>query len=107
MSRELSADLQLTDDDGSTADFHVRGRVEFAADGRDVLRILPGGHVDLSEVSNGVTRGLEVRPGQDGGLEHRYTVNGRPRSYDREARDWVAATLPRFVCILDKDNCRP
>ncbi len=106
MSGDLSAELQLTYD-GGTADFQAKGRVEFAADGRDVLRILPGGHVHLSETSNGITRHLTVRPGQDGRLERTYQVDGRRREYDREAREWVAATLPRFVCTLDKDNCRP
>lgn len=66
---------------------------EFDAARTGVLRVDPGGFVNLAEDDDGVRRELSVRRGADGKPAYEYRENGARKPYDASARQWTARAL--------------
>src|SRR5207244_8968979 len=58
----------------------------------DVKSVAPGGSISIEERRGWTTRKYEVSSS-----ERRYLVNGRSHEIDREARAWLAETLPQVI----------
>jgi hypothetical protein len=85
------------DENGNSLELTVRGDVEFNDDYTEVKRIAGGGSLEIRETRGGVRRKLEIEPGQGGELIVSYSVDGRNRPYDAEAKSWFAKVLDEAV----------
>ena len=84
---------------GSTLRLEAQGALIDATAGR-VVRLLPGGHVRVTELAGEKTRAVEISPSPDAaaGLPvYRYTVGGRAAAFDAAAERWLAETIRNAV----------
>src|SRR5882724_3635822 len=77
----------------SSTDLEIRGTVEFADNDSDVKTLSGDGYFRLEQSSNGPSRVYIVRPGSNG-LERLYTVDGKSKALDTEAKAWLARVMP-------------
>jgi beta-lactamase regulating signal transducer with metallopeptidase domain len=68
------------------------GNFTLRSDLSDVATLDRDGLVSVEERDGSTTRRMEIRQ-SDGGLEHRFFINGRSAPYTPEARAWLASTL--------------
>ncbi|HEX8274177.1 MAG TPA: M56 family metallopeptidase [Longimicrobiaceae bacterium] len=71
------------------------GRVRYTADSADVAEIAPGGRFVVELYDRGGRRRAELTPAE-GGLRRAFTVDGRARPWDAEARRWLAGALAEY-----------
>lgn len=72
------------------------GELTFAADESDVATLSAGGTFTLTEKVAGVEHTYKVKADAGGGLERAFTRDGEALAMDAEARQWLAAALPRM-----------
>jgi hypothetical protein len=77
---------------------HVRasGSIEFTEDLTDVKSLADGGYLTLSHTIEGVAHRVEIRS-SNGKITRTYSIDGRTRPWDDEARRWLASELPKLV----------
>jgi hypothetical protein len=83
--------------DRCSIDFRLEGKVTFNDDFTDVASMERGARLRADVFDDGTRRRLEIEPGRDG-LVRTWSVDGRDRPYDAEARAWLAA----FLIELDR-----
>ncbi|HEX2095446.1 MAG TPA: transglycosylase SLT domain-containing protein, partial [Longimicrobiaceae bacterium] len=92
-----NTDHQEVHDDRTTRTVRIEARnVVPTPDDRDVAGFLSGGSLWVEESAGGVSRSLRITPGDDGGLQRTYRVNGEAHAYDATARAWLASILKEF-----------
>ncbi len=103
-------------DGGRQARLQITGTVTFTDDETDIATLGSGARLLIEERRGGTTRRLEVKPGGDSGRTYTWTVDGKERPYDAEARAWLARMIPdiyrvsginaetRVERILDRDG---
>ena len=84
-------------DNGVTLVVRVEGEVAFAEDYSDVMSISDDGYFMAQDERGGMRRKLRVEQDADNHLRRSYTVNGRAREFDAEARAWLSSLLLRAV----------
>ncbi|HJU90026.1 MAG TPA: M56 family metallopeptidase [Gemmatimonadaceae bacterium] len=80
-------------ENGRCLEVTSEGRVTFADDEHDVVAVSNGGHFSVMESFSGTTRKLMIRPGANGQLDRRYTVNGAAKEFDAEGRAWFSRMI--------------
>jgi hypothetical protein len=85
------------EENGNSLELTVRGEVEFNDDYTEVKRVGNGGSLEIRETRGGTRKRLEIEAGKDGGLIVSYSVDGRSRPYDAEAKAWFAKVLDEAV----------
>lgn len=85
-------------DGALTLELKSRGTVEFTDDDADVKTVSEGGYLSVKEKRGAATvRQVEIVPAPGGGLSRKYSVGGRPREFDGEARAWLGSVLPKAM----------
>ncbi len=69
-------------------DVRVDGKLRYNSDYTRIVGLSNGGFMRIDETDHGVTRHLEARPSGDG-LSYDWSVNGKSRPFDAEARAWL------------------
>jgi len=82
--------------DGQQIEFKAKD-VEVAGDATDIESIGPHGYLFIAEERRGLQRTLRIEPNSDGQLKRSYSIQGMERTFDAEARDWLARNLLDFV----------
>ncbi|HEX2188985.1 MAG TPA: M56 family metallopeptidase [Longimicrobiaceae bacterium] len=81
------------------------GRVESTGeveiDGADVVRLEPGGRFSIELYDRGDRRSAEVLSAAGGGVRRTFTVNGRTREWDENARRWMAGALAEYLQAIE------
>jgi len=75
----------------------------FNDDYTDVESVAPGGYFRLREERGGISRRLEISPGEDGQLKRVYTLGGEVRLFDDAGRAWLAKLLSETVASSGYD----
>lgn len=75
----------------------VVGDLEFADDEADVKSLSKDGRLLIKERHNGNVRTLEIVRGADGQTRRSYFVQGQARTFDQEARAWLARIMPELI----------
>lgn len=78
----------------------LRGEVELSADERSVLRLTPGGRLQVEQSLPGQPERMVIVTApraESGALEYVYLVSGRVRSWDDDGRSWLARLLPEIA----------
>ena len=83
-------------DDDKRLEVTIRGHVEFADDYSDIKSISDGGWIKVIDESGGMSRKFEATA-TAAGLQRAYWVNGQSRTFDQEARTWLAKILDDTV----------
>lgn len=71
--------------------------VVLSDDVKTIKAIRDNGSLSISEKRGGVTRELRVAPEAGGNLSYAYSVQGRQREFDGEARAWLSRILLEFT----------
>ncbi|MFC1475486.1 M56 family metallopeptidase [Candidatus Zixiibacteriota bacterium] len=71
----------------------IQGRVKLSRDGRTIKSISKGGWLAVKEQHDTIWREVDVRPGDGDELVYAYYVDGTPREFDKNAREWFAGVL--------------
>jgi beta-lactamase regulating signal transducer with metallopeptidase domain len=74
-------------------ELRAEGKFTFRADLTDLESLASNGWFRVEEREGRSTRRIEIRPGNNGTLEHQYWINGDRAAYDAVARAWLASTL--------------
>jgi hypothetical protein len=82
------------------------GRVRYTADRADVAGIAPGGRLVIELYDRGGRRRAELVPAE-GGLRRVFTVDGRARPWDDEARRWLAGALAEYFQAMTPPPAPP
>lgn len=85
--------VHRSSEDSTERSITLRNNVDFNDDYTDVTDMSVGGYFAVKTVEGGVTRELEITRGANGELQRRYAVEGAVRTYDDEARSWLARVL--------------
>ena len=80
--------------DDCLLDIDARGEIEFNEAETDVLVLSPSGYIEIEERAGRSRRRLEIRAVSGGEPDRRWFVDGDERSYDGDAREWLAGILP-------------
>ena len=72
----------------------IHGRIAYADDETDVLRMPESTIASFRERSTTTDRELHLTPAGDGSFTRAYSVNGATRAFDDDARTWFASFLP-------------
>jgi uncharacterized protein YeeX (DUF496 family) len=89
-------------DAGTEITLAVRN-ARFNDDYTDLESVAPGGYFRLWEERGGISRRLEITPGEDGQLKRIYTLRGEVRPFDDAARAWLANLLSETVASSGYD----
>ncbi len=84
-------------DNGIRTKIHIKGKVEFSDDYRDIVRISEGGWFTILDERGGSTRRFEARSQADGTLKQSYSIAGVARSLDADGRAWLSRLLLETV----------
>jgi beta-lactamase regulating signal transducer with metallopeptidase domain len=76
-----------------------RGGVSYNSDRTDVAGVARGGRFMIELYDAGDRRRAEILPAA-GGVRRVFTVNGRAREWDAEARRWMAAALAEYFAAM-------
>lgn len=91
-----------TTDDGTELNVTVRNDVRFNDDYTDIVAVGDDSYFQAREKRGSTTRLLKIVAGADGQPVKSYSVNGEPRAFDAEARQWLAKMLTEaFTAGLD------
>jgi beta-lactamase regulating signal transducer with metallopeptidase domain len=85
--------INVQDDDGRSISVKIEGKLSLSPDREDVVSISKGGRFEVLEERDGVERKLTVVRSADGMPEYTYEVDGKERSFDGEAREWLSEVL--------------
>lgn len=91
--KSTSTEITVKDDNGRHTSLKIEGNVIFSKDRNDVHSISEGGFFEISEERDGVERFLRITPSDRGELEYDYEVDGKERSFDDQAREWLSEIL--------------
>lgn len=75
----------------------VVGKVSYTDAEDDIASMSETAHAYFRERTRTTDRGLVVRRGDDGRVEHTYRVDGAPAPYDDAARRWFGTVLPSIL----------
>ncbi|UCG87372.1 MAG: M56 family metallopeptidase, partial [Gemmatimonadota bacterium] len=70
------------------------GEIEFNEAETDVVYLSSDGLFEIEEWEGRTRRRLEIEAGRNGGLRHRWFVDGDEQPYDSAAQEWFADLLP-------------
>src|SRR5262249_16087629 len=84
-------------DDGRELRMRIKGKPEFTDDYSDIQALSPRGSVRVEEIRGSVSRRLEIESDANGSLRRSYTVQGKARDFDNEARQWLSGLLLEAV----------
>ncbi|HEV2915217.1 MAG TPA: hypothetical protein VGX92_18205 [Pyrinomonadaceae bacterium] len=79
--------------DGVKVEVRIEGEVAFKDDYTDIESVSEDGSFVARDERGGTDRQLSVTRGADGQLRRKYSVNGRTREFDAEARAWLSEFL--------------
>ncbi len=83
---------------GSQLDVRAKGQLTFNADYTDLVDLAADGSFSIEESFDGGVRKFELRHGENGDLQHVYSVDGKPRdANDPTLHAWLGETLPRVL----------
>ena len=89
-------------DDGTELSIMLRNDVRFTDDYTDISRVGDDSSFQAREKSGGITRQLKIVAGANGQPVRTYSVNGKPRAFDAEGKQWLAKLLATaFASGLD------
>ena len=86
-----------------TAQVRLSGDVRFTDTEDDVAELSPDGLLELRQEDAAGERELRIRPGDSGGLDYRYRVDGETVTMDADGRAWMAAMIPALHRVLGWD----
>ncbi|HVS64108.1 MAG TPA: M56 family metallopeptidase [Thermoanaerobaculia bacterium] len=80
-------------------EIELDGELEIADDERSIARVGRGARMDYREEVGGTDRRLIVEAGGDSTPRYSFSVGGRNRDFDAEARTWLAERLPFLLRV--------
>jgi beta-lactamase regulating signal transducer with metallopeptidase domain len=83
--------------DGHRIKIRTEGKIELNEDWTDIVRLSHGAEARFEEEKDGVTRRLDVEPGNDGRPVYTWKVDGKQRPFDAEGRRWLQGMLLQLV----------
>ena len=73
------------------------GAVVFADDDADVVRLSPGGYLQISDGGWLSARKVEFRADAAGRIERRFWIGGSEKPFEPEGRRWLSEALPHII----------
>ncbi|HYY56575.1 MAG TPA: hypothetical protein VE842_04530 [Pyrinomonadaceae bacterium] len=83
--------------DGVKVEVRIEGEVDFTDDYTDIRSVSEDGSFQATDERGGSARRLSVTLDADGQLRRKYSVDGRKREFDAEARRWLSEFLLTVV----------
>lgn len=80
---------------GERMHVHESGAIEFTEELTDVKSLADGGYLTIQHTMDGVSHEVEIRS-KNGRITRTWSVGGRTRPWDDEARRWLASELPKL-----------
>jgi len=81
---------------GERVSVRESGAIEFTEDLTDVKTLADGAYLTLRHTIDGVSHEVEIRS-SNSTITRTYSIDGRIRPWDDEARRWLASQLPKLV----------